>query len=161
MKAAFAATLIAATLPTLAAAQDMSSVCYSRGSESDGVTGFIHDIGGRALRIDSPWANDSRTRMVEWQDEGFAEELLSQLILYWGDIPTDLLSQCDEGWRDTVVVRYDDGSTAVREGSCIRNPVAQALDAIFAQTASLVENETETFSEGAAPGVYTPCFQDW
>ncbi len=157
----FGLALALAALPSAAIAQDMMSVCYSRGSEAEGVTGFVHDLDGRALRIDSPNSGEARTRLTEWQDPGFAEEMLSQLTRYWGDIPTDLLDQCDDGWRDTVVVRYDDGSTAVREGSCIRNPVAQALDAIFAQTASLAENPTRSYIDGAAEGVYAPCFHNW
>ncbi|WP_224814655.1 hypothetical protein [Hasllibacter sp. MH4015] len=148
-------------MPIPAIAQDMTSVCYSRGSEAEGVTGFTHVADGRAVRVDSPRASDSRTRVVEWVDEGFATEFLDRLTPVWEEIPTDLIAQCDEGWRDTIVVRFDDGSMDMREGSCIRNPVAQALDAIFAEISSLAESRTETFTEGAIDGVHNPCFHDW
>ncbi|MEX3015547.1 hypothetical protein [Gymnodinialimonas hymeniacidonis] len=161
MKYLVFAAALATALPTASFAQDMMSVCYSRGSEAEGVSGFLHDLDGRALRIDSPNSSEERTRLTEWQDPGFAQEMLSQLIRYEGDMPADLLAQCDDGWRDTIVVRYDDGSSIVFEGSCARNPVAQTLDAIFATTASTVVNPTRSYIDGAAEGVYAPCFHNW
>ncbi len=156
-----AAAIAAILAPTMAYAQDVASVCYARGSEAEGMTGITHYADGRAVRVDSPWANDSRTRVVEWQDAAFAASFAEAITAALPDIPTDLLAQCDEGWRDTIVVTYADGSTDIREGSCIRNPVAQTLDAIFAGSASLVENETETLTEGPIEGVYAPCSVEW
>ncbi|GAB5446401.1 hypothetical protein [Gymnodinialimonas sp.] len=155
------ALCVSALGPMTAAAQDLASICYSRGSEAEGMSGFTHHVDGRAVRVDSPWSSDSRSRVVEWQDPTFATEFYSALAPVFDDIPTDLIAQCDEGWRDTIVIRFDDGSMAMREGSCIRNPVAQALDGIFRTTASLVENEVETFTEGPIEGVYSPCFHEW
>ncbi|MEJ6395052.1 hypothetical protein V8J82_17455 [Gymnodinialimonas sp. 2305UL16-5] len=125
------------------------------------MTGFTHFTNGRAVRVDSPWPNDSRSRVTEWQDDGFAEKLYERLAPRWSTMPEDTLEQCDEGWRDTIVIRFDDGSLQVREGSCIRNPVAETLQVVFVDLASQAENRTETYVDGAIDGAYSPCFHEW
>ena len=153
----FALTLVAQG----AVAQSLVSACYSRGSEADGVSGFTHYVNGRSIRVDSPRPGEPQTRVIEWQDPEFAQIFHDAMLPAWGDIPTDLLAQCDDGFRDTVVFRFDDGSMDRRDGSCIRNPLALALNAVFATQASLAENTSETRHDGVLEGALDPCAEEW
>lgn len=153
-------------LLTLTMAADSESalpqrICMSMGSAEFGVVGMVFYSDGRSLKIDSPRPGNPNSRITRWSQPGYAEELWKRLEPVLNRIPADSIDQCDEDWRDTILVDFGDDSPRRWDASCqgndiqvLRTRLAEVLPA-FAEDPSTEEVET------ALEGIDDPCSREW
>ena len=137
-------------------AAEPASVCLSAGSRTDGVTAMIHHADDRSVRVDSPFPDDPNSRIQRWSEQGYFQAFWAAVEPVLPELPEDALAACDDGWRDTLVVTYADGSVLRRDASCMGNAVFGLRNRLAMTLPSFVENETEERPEGAVEGVYDP-----
>jgi hypothetical protein len=153
----FALSLMAAT----ASANEPVSICLAAGSEADGVTAMIHHADDSSVRVDSPYSDNPNSRITRWTEDGY-------FARFWGAVAPALSDMegmgpdgCDDGWRDTLAVTFEDGTVVRHDASCTRNPIHLLRNDLAMNMPSLVENATRKETEGVIDGVYDPCVQDW
>lgn len=142
-------------------ANEPVSICLAAGSEADGVTAMIHHADDSSIRVDSPYSDDPNSRITRWSQDGyfagFWDAVAPALVEMEGMTP----DTCDDGWRDTLVVTFEDGTALRHDASCLRNPIHLLRNDLAMTMPSLVENASREETEGAIDGVYDPCAQDW
>ncbi|MEO0384817.1 MAG: hypothetical protein AAF234_14825 [Pseudomonadota bacterium] len=142
-------------------ANEPVSICLAAGSEADGVTAIIHHADDSSVRVDSPYSDNPNSRITRWSEDGyfagFWDAVAPALVEMEGMAP----DTCDDGWRDTLVVTFEDGTALRHEASCSRNPIHLLRNDLAMNMPSLVENASREEAEGAIDGVYDPCAKDW
>ena len=150
-------------LPLPAMAQDLTSICRASGSPDTYFQGAIVTPDDRVVFVSTPpvWGADGVIR--RWREPGIFADYAAILRDALDAIPDDLLARCDEGWRDTIVLRYADGNILRRDASCGEdNPVAQLGQAIFLarQTVAGIDFTEEPMAD-LPEGAHDICGRDW
>ncbi len=144
-----------------ASANEPVSICLAAGSEAEGMTAMIHHADDSSVRVDSPYSDDPNSRVTRWTEDGY-------FARFWDAVAPALLAMdgmaadtCDDGWRDTLVVTFEDGTALRHDASCVRNPIHLLRNDLAMTMPSLVEGASREEVEGAVDGVFDPCAQEW
>lgn len=142
-------------------ANEPVSICLAAGSEADGTTAMIHHADDSSVRVDSPYSDNPNSRIKRWSEDGY-------FARFWGSVAPALVGMdglstdaCDDGWRDILVVTFEDGTALRHDASYTRNPIHFMRNDLAMNTPSFVENASREETEGAIDGVYDPCDQEW
>jgi len=161
LKATISSGFALALMACSANANEPVSICLAAGSEADGVTAMIHHADDSSVRVDSPYSDNPNSRITRWSEDGY-------FARFWGSVAPALVEMdglstdaCDDGWRDILVVTFEDGTVLRQEASCPRNPIHLLRNELAMNTPSFVENANREEVEGAVDGVYNPCAQEW
>ncbi len=98
-----------------------------------------------------------------WREAGIFAHSAAILGDAVAAVPDDLIARCDEGWRDTIVLRYADGRVLRRDASCGEdNPVALLGQEIFFSRQTIAGIDfTEELLATLPEGADDICGRDW
>lgn len=153
--------LVLALMACNANANEPVSICLAAGSEADGMTAMIHHADDSSIRVDSPYSDDLNSRIIRWSEDGYFAGFWDAVAPALVEMEGMTLDTCDDGWRDTLVVTFEDGTALRHDASCSRNPIHLLRNDLAMNLPSLVENSSREIIEGAADGVFDPCAQEW
>ena len=150
-------------LPLPAMAQDLASICLSNGSPETYFVGQAILPDDSVVWVSTPDGTESPGVIRRWREPGIFADYAAILGDALAAVPDDLLARCDEGWRDTIVLRYADGRVLRRDASCGEdNPVVllgQEINLSRQTVAGIV------FTEEPLPalpdGAHDICGRDW
>lgn len=143
-------------LPLPAMAQDLTSICLSNGSPDTYFQGRTITPDDRVISVSTPLPSGADGVIRRWQEPGIFADYAAILEEALAAMPDDPVAPCDDGWRDTIVLRYVDASVLRRDGSCDDdNPVALLQQAAInsRQTVAGIDftaTPLTTLPEGAA-----------
>lgn len=150
-------------LPLPAMAQDLTSICLASGSPDTYFQGSIVTPDDRVVFVSTPQVGEQDGVIRRWRDPGIFADYATILAPALGRVQDDLLSRCDTGWRDTIVLRHAHSRELRRDASCGEdNPVAQLHLELFLSRQTVAGIDfTEEPLLAQPEGARDICGRDW